>query len=251
MKLLKALTIFLGVIFLVLLIFISSTFAIIKNLKIKEIVENEIEQTLGIGVAIDEITFSPFLAHITVKGITIHNPKGFQEPELAYIDYIHFVVDPFEIVISKKPNIYLFAVDLVRLNIVKNKDGKVNLKELVALKDTKNDASDKTPFYFDVVVLSVGEVTYFDHAAGGKMHKYPIGIKNQAFVDLKDENDVVKLVVYYAIQNTDIGKLVNLTITPVVSQVSDTVDAAWGLAKAGAKGMGEIAAMPFKLLFGK
>ncbi|MCX5680728.1 MAG: hypothetical protein NT079_00265, partial [Candidatus Omnitrophica bacterium] len=98
----------------------------------------------------------------------------------------------------------------------------------------------------------VGTVTYIDHtSAGAKIHQYPIGIKNQAFVDLKDENDVIKLIIYKALQNTDIGKLVNLTITPVISQVSNTVDAAWGLAKAGAKGMGEIAAMPFKLLFGK
>lgn len=251
MRILKYFIFFLGIVFLVFALLVSATFVIVKNLKIKDIVEHEIEQSLGIDVSIDKISFSPFLAHITVEGITVHNPKDFEEGELAYISYIHFVVDPIEIIFFQKPNIYLFAIDLTRLNIIKNAGGKINVKELIALKSDNPVSPQEMRFYFDVLVLSVGDVTYVDHSVKGKAHHYPIGIKNQAFVDLRDENDVIRLVVSKAIQNTDVGRLINLTIAPVVSQVSGTVDAAWGLAKTGAKGMGEIVAMPFKLLFGK
>ena len=252
MKILRKLILSLGIAFLILIIFLLVTFAVVKNLKIKEIVEHEIESSLGINVTIDKIDFSPFLAHVGAQGVTIHNPSGFEENELAYIESIHFMLDPIEILTLEKPNIYLLTLDLKRLNIIKNKDGRVNIKEILPLAKGDEKKSDETPFYFDVIVLSVGEVTYTEHtSAGVKTRPYQIGIKNEAFVDLKDENDVTKLIIYRAIQNTDIGKLVNLTIVPVVSQVSDTVSAAWGLAKTGAKGMGEIAAMPFKFLFGK
>ncbi|MCX5680729.1 MAG: AsmA family protein, partial [Candidatus Omnitrophica bacterium] len=144
MKILKKIIIFFGIAFLVLLVFLAATFLVIKHLKIKELVENQIEESLGINVSIDKITFSPLLAHVKVQGITVHNPDGFEEKELAYIESIHFVFDPVEMLVSEKPNIYLFAIDLARLNIVKSKDGKVNIKEIAALNDTSTAKSEGT-----------------------------------------------------------------------------------------------------------
>ncbi|MDD4895042.1 MAG: AsmA family protein [Candidatus Omnitrophica bacterium] len=250
MNILRKIIVFLGIAFIILIIFLIITFSILKHLRIKEIVEREIEHSLGINVTINKINFSPFLAHIAATGITIHNPSGFVEDELAYIDAIHFVCDPLEIVTMKKPNIYLFALDLKRLNIIKDRDGKVNIKEIISISKEDTSVESKTSFYFDVVVLSVGEVNYIDYSQGTKReHKYPIGIKNATFISLKNEDDVVKMVIYKAIENTDIGKLINLKIVPVVSQIKDTMDAAWGTARTGAKGALSIAALPFKLLF--
>ncbi|MFA5090084.1 MAG: hypothetical protein WC510_03475 [Candidatus Omnitrophota bacterium] len=250
MNILRRIIIFLGITFLILIIFLAIVLSIVKHLRIKEIVEREIEHSLGINVTINKIDFSPFLTHIAATGITIHNPGGFIEDEFAYIESIHFVCDPLEAVTMTNPNIYLFALNLKRLNIIKNRDGKVNIKEIIPIskKDTLQES--KTSFYFDVVVLSVGEVNYIDYSQGSKReHKYIIGIKNAAFVSLKNEDDVVKMVVYKAIENTDIGKLINLEIVPVVSQIKDTVDAAWGTARTGAKGALSIAALPFRMLF--
>ena len=97
------------------------------------------------------------------------------------------------------------------------------------------------PFYFDVVVLSIGEVKYVDYTqAGKKEQKYLVGLKNAAFVNLQDGAQVVKIVVAKAIENTDIGKLINLKIIPVVSQIKDTFGSAWGKA-----------ILPFNLIFNK
>lgn len=252
MKILRRLILSLGAVFLALLILSFTIFVIVKHLKIKEIVEEEIEHSLGINVSINKIEFSPLLAHIGVGGITVHNPAGFAEGELAYIESVHFVFDPLEILIRKKPNIYLFTLDLQRLNIIKNKEGKVNIKELIPIKEKDISLEAKTPFYFDVFVLSVGEVKYIDYSSGSRKERaYPIGIKDAAFIGLKDENAVVKMVVYKALENTDIAKLINLTIAPVVSQITDAVGAAWGTAKSGAKGVWGIATLPFEVFFGK
>ena len=251
MKILKRLFISLGVVFFILQVLLFSLFFIVKHLKIKEIVEKEIEQSLGINVTIDKIEFSPALAHNGASGITIHNPSGFPEDELAYIGSIQFVLDPIETIIRKKPNIYLFTLDLERLNIVKNKEGKVNIKEIIPVKEGASEEPE-TPFYFNVIVLSIGEVKYTDYTGGSRTErKYPIQLKNAAFVGLKNENEVVKMVVYKAIENTDIAKLVNLTIVPVVTQIRYTVDSAWGTAKTGVKSAWAIATLPFQLLFSK
>ncbi|MEI6831797.1 MAG: hypothetical protein WCK61_03725 [Candidatus Omnitrophota bacterium] len=250
MKILKRIILSLGVIFIALVILLVASFIIIKHLKIKDIVEREIEQTLGINVTINKFEFSPLLAHIGLSGITVHNPSGFAEDELAYIEAIHLVFDPIEIITLKKPNIYIFAMDLKRLNIIKNKEGKVNIEGIVALKADNVVHDNNIPFYFDVVVLSIGEVRYIDHTqVGKKEQKYLIGLKDAAFVNLKDESEVVKIVVAKAIENTDIGKLINLKIIPVVSQIGDTFDSAWGTAKTASKGAWSIATLPFHLLF--
>jgi len=250
MKILKRIILGLGIIFIALVILSLASFFVIKNLKIKDIVEKKIESTLGINVTIEKFEFSPLLAHIGLSGITVHNPEGFDEDELAYIDAIHLVFDPVEIITLKKPNIYLFAMDLKRLNIIKNKEGKVNIEGIVSLKAENVVHSYDIHFYFDVVVLSIGEVKYADHTqAGKKEQKYLIGLKNAAFVNLQDETEIVKIVVAKAIENTDIGKLVNLKIIPVVSQIGDTFDSAWGTAKTASKGAWSIATLPFHLLF--
>ena len=252
MKILKQFLIFLGLVCLILIIAVSFALYSLKNDKLKEMVEKEIEQSLGINVSIEKIEFSSLFTHITASGITIHNPGSFAEDELAYINSVHFLLDPLEIMVKAKPNIYVCALDLKRLNIIKNSDGLVNIEEILPVKDKYAAAKDITPFYFDMLVLSVGEVRYADYSQGVKKEsKYLIGIKMATFIGLRDEQEVVKLVVAKAIENTDIGKLINLKIIPVVSQISDTMDAAWGTAKSGVKSVWGITVLPFNLIFNK
>ncbi len=252
MKILRRIIFALGLLSLIILILLSVSFFVLKHLRIKEIVENEIEHSLGISVSIKELELSPSLAHIGLKGITVHNPPGFPEDELAYIKSLHFVFDPVEMLTRRKPNIYLLTLDLERLNIVKNKEGKINIKELLPVREDTAVKAAETPFYFDVLVLSIGKVTYLDYSGTSKKeYKYTIGLKDAAFVGLRDENAVVRMIVYRALQNTDIGKLINLAIVPVISSIGDTVDAAWGTAKIGAKSVWEIGTLPIKLFFGK
>jgi len=252
MKILKRIIIGLGAIFLAVVILLVSSFIVIKRLKIKDIVEQQIEQSLGIKVEIKKIEFSPLLAHIWASGVTIKNPEGFPEPELAYIEVIHILIDPLEIVINKKPAIYVLGLDLKRLNIIKNKEGKINIEEIIPIKNENAVGEDKTPFYFDMLVLSVGQVRFTDYSGVKlKEHIYPIGIKDATFIRLKNEQEVVRLIVNKAIENTDIGKIINLKIIPVASQVGDTFNAAWGTAKVGVKSAWGIVVLPFNLVFGK
>jgi hypothetical protein len=252
MKIFKSLTIILGIIFLFIVLLSVATFVIVKHIRIKDLIEYEIEQQLGINVTIKELGCSPFLTHIFAKGITIHNPPGFKGEELAYIKAIHLVWDPGDMIILKKPSIYVCGVNLERLNVIKNEKGKVNIEELMPVQNQWTISQDGTPFFFDILVLSIGDVKYTEYTASSvKTHTYHINIKNKPFVLLQDENEVIKLIIYNAIQNTDIGRLVHLTVTPVFSGVSNTFDSAWGTAKVGTKSAWEIATMPFKLIFGK
>jgi uncharacterized protein involved in outer membrane biogenesis len=252
MKILKKIILVLGTLFLSFIILSVVLFMAIKHLKIKEIVERELEQELGVHVAIERLEFSPLLAHVGAIGVSVDNPPGFQEKELARLNYVHMLFDPWDLLVQKKPEIYVFAADLARLSIIKNIDGRVNIKEVGVLHRQESAQPDATPFSFDMIILSVGEVNYIEYSpAGKKEHKYTIGLKNQVFFNLHDEGEVLKLIVAKAIENTDIGKLINLTITPLVSHVSDTVSSAWGTAKLGARSAVDIATLPFKVLFGK
>jgi uncharacterized protein involved in outer membrane biogenesis len=252
MKAIKRVIVFFGAIFLIILLLLSALFLFIRNLKTKELLVGEIKKELGIDVSIKELTLSPLLTAIRAKGITIHNPAGFDEKELAYIDSLDLIWDPMEMIIHKKPAIYLIMLNLERLNIIK-KDGRVNLKELIPVKESGiSDGGDEDPFRFDLLILSIGEINYIEHnGAARKLNKYQIGIKNQVFFNLEDEDQLVRLIIYKAIQNTDIGKMINLTITPIASNVFNTFDAAIGTAKSGARSLFDAASMPFKMIFNK
>ena len=251
MKFFRGLIISLGVVFVIIITLLLATFIVVKRLKIKDIVESEIEKSLGINVTVGRINLSPLLAHIELADITIHNPDGYPEGELAYINSLHFVVDPLEIITNKKPNIYLCVLNLERLNVIKNKAGKVNIKELAPISQAGAPADDQSPFYFDVLVLSISQVRYIDYSGGSrKEYNYPVGIRNATFVGLTNEWAVVKMVLFEALKNTDVGKLVNLTIVPVFTDISNTLDSALGTAKAGIKSAWQIATLPVKLIFG-
>ncbi|MFA5144482.1 MAG: AsmA family protein [Candidatus Omnitrophota bacterium] len=252
MKIIEKIITFLGIVFLIIAVLSFALFWMIKNIKAKDLIERRIERDLGINVTIEKLELSPLLTFVKAEGITIHNPEGFNEDELAYIASLSLIWDPLEMVLSKKPNIYLVALDLERLNVVKNQQGRINIKELIPIKEEEAPSEDKTSPYLNTLILSIKEVNYTNYAAAVKQtHKYTINMKNQLFIDLKDGDELMRLVIYKAIQNTDIGRLVNLTVRPIVSNVTDTVDAALGTAKAGAKGALEIAWLPFKLLFNK
>jgi len=247
MKTLKKFILVLGIFSLVFFIFLSATFFIVESLRIKSLVEHEIEQDLGINITIDQIHFSPMLAHIVVDGITIQNPPGFGKGELAYINSMQFAFDPIELLVQRKPNMYFFTIDVERFNVVRNAQGKINIKELIPTKEDEIVSETKTPFYFDMAVMSIKEVNFIDYKSGSKkMYHYPVGIKNATFFDLKNGSEVVRMVITEAIKYTTIGKIV-----PVVSQMNNTVSAAWGMTTTGVKSVWQIVALPFNLLTGK
>lgn len=252
MKIIKRIIIILGVVFLAVVMLLSIMVLFIKNIKAKDLVEAEIEKELGISISIEKLEFSPLLMLIKANGVTIDNPDGFEEKELAYLKYIDIVWDPLEMIANRKPVIYVLALDLERLNIIKDRKGRVNIKELLPIKNEDVSKKDEAPFSFGLVVLSIGEVQYTDYTAGSpKVHKYTIGIKEQTFIKLDNEQELIRLVVYKAIQNTDVGKLINLTMTPIITGVTDSINSAFDTMKVGAKSVMEITALPFKLLFGK
>ena len=251
MKLLKRLIIASGIIFLLLFVFLATTVFVVKNLRIKELIEYELEQELDINVTIKDFSFSPLLTHVTATGVTVYNPKGFEGGELAYINSLSFDVDPIEAVVRRKPQIYLFMIDIERLNVMRNAKGKINIKEIIPQKDDVAASEAKTPFFFDVAVLSINQVNFIDHKSGRKKeYHYPVRIKNATFIGLKNGSEVVNLIIFEALKYTEVGKLVNMTVVPVFSQVNNTMSAAWGMTQTGAKSAWEILSMPFHLITG-
>jgi len=249
MRAVKIIFIVLGGIFLVFSIICSAAFFLLKRVDFKAIIEKEIKTELGVNVSIQKLNISPLFTRVSAINIYVDNPAGFEEKELAYISQLHLLWDPVEAIIRKKPNIYACAIDLKRLNVVKNKEGLVNLNELPIIKNPKPD---QQPFFFYLLLISVGELNYtqYNHKGQKATRNYPVHIYREAFYNVKDEDDVAKMVIYKAIGTTEVGKLANITIVPVVSDVSDTVSSAWVTVRSGAKSAAEIVAIPFKLIFG-
>jgi len=247
MKIFRRLILGLGLVLLFAIIFLLTTLFIVKHIRIKDLVEHEIEQDLGINVTIEQIHFSPLLAHIVVGGVSIQNPPGFDKGELAYINSMQFMFDPIELLVQRKPNVYFFTIDIKQLNVVRNAQGKINIKELIPTRQEEAVSETKTPFYFDIAVLSIEAVNFIDYKSGNKkVYQYPVNIKNATFFDIKNGSAVVRLIVSEAIKYTTIGKII-----PVVSELNSTVSSAWSTTTTGAKSVWQIITLPFNLLTGK
>jgi hypothetical protein len=243
------------IVFLVIVLFIATVFVIFiaqKNLIVRRLLEKGTENTLGLRIAMDDLDVALLGTHLRIKDLRIYNPAGFEEKEMAYVPLIYIVCDPAEYFKSKKLHFYFFDLNVERFNIVKNKEGSVNIEQIKCVKSKEQLRSKKkTSFYIEIFRLNLGDIYYIDHSKGyiPKPKIYHLGIKDETFSNIDSPDDITKLVILKVLENTEIGKLINLSIIPFASDMSDVVVLTGKTVKATIKGLLDSVTAPLKIIF--
>jgi hypothetical protein len=79
----------------------------------------------GFDVKVQTLTFNPFAANVTVKGLFVTNPHTF--PRKDYLDIRNFRVKaPLKTFFDKNPELDLVELDIEQITFVRNTDGTLN-----------------------------------------------------------------------------------------------------------------------------
>lgn len=210
------------IIFIVLLIIVSTTL-IFREVIARKVLNNIVTKELGLKVTMKEIDVDFSGAHLRLKGVTIHNPRGFHRKELAYIPEIEIHYAPFSKLRTGRWHFYYIGVWVEHITFIKNKDRSINVKELRILKkeDVKREAA---PLNINIFQLILQDVYYVDYTPKRSprtqtyhLDKYFVFKKADSFQDICD------LILLEAIKGAKLQVALNVSIRTLSQNVTDTI----------------------------
>jgi len=183
---------------------------IIKNPLVKTIVTNTGSFVMGAKLSINSFAVGVFKQAVRIKGLKVHNPKGF--PKGVLIDIPEIGVEyNLPAVFKGKIHLPLIVLDLKEMIVVKNKDGQLNVDALkvsqqaqkpkkkgIVKKDKK--ATKKMAIQIDEARLNLGKVVVKDYSKGDLpiIFAYDIGVKDKVYKDIKSAEQFALLVMLEA-----------------------------------------------------
>ena len=158
-------------------VIIIATMLISRNVLLQQCIKMWVNDTLGMEVSIDTLDIGLLQSTITIEGITIYNPAGFQEKVFAKVPLVYIDCDLGPMLR------YTFCcseveIDVKEISVVTDEDGVVNLNHLQGATVLGNMPSEKTSdevrmgqaieVKIDKLILSLYQITITDYSHVGK-----------------------------------------------------------------------------------
>ncbi len=221
---------FVGVVVIALFVLILG-----KDTVIKISAENIIKAATGLGLEIQDLKTSLRGSFVDIKGLKVLNPEKFQDRSMLNMPEIYVKYD-LPAIIGGKVHLNEMRIDLEEFQVVKNKDGSLNLDSLKAIQNQKKqtqtgEKAAPMPIQIDVLQLKIGKVIYKDYSKGGapSVNEFNINI-DEKFTNVTDLNSLTSIIVVKALMNTTLGQLANIDLGGLKSSVSDTLSTAQNVA---------------------
>ena len=169
----------------------------------KHLLELAIGYELGTRVTIDKISLDTKNHVLHMKGCVIYNPEGFnRDHAVAYLPEIVVWYDMKTLMERKKLYVKQLEVNMKMLNVVKDKNGRLNVNTLkISLENL-----DIMPIEFDKLILNVDEVVYKDYSKGERprTEAYNVNIRAQGFESIPSVDDVFGKIIMESLSKTAI-----------------------------------------------
>jgi len=206
--------------------------SVVKDLAIKTAVEKGVEAVTGLSLTISGFNVGVLRSAVSIKGLKLHNPKGFTDPVMVNMPEIYVDYD-LPAMFGGMIHLKEVRMDLAEFVVVKNRDGKLNLDSLKALTaqkqgKTSQDKSGKPmKMRIDLLKLKVGKAVYKDYSAGGapSVKEFNIGI-DDTYTNIDNPNTLVSLIVIKALSGTVIANLANFDVGSLSSSVTSSLASA-------------------------
>ncbi len=214
-------------IFIVLLIVVFA-----RNILAKFIVERGVKALTGLDLRIEDVDIGISDSTLSVKNLTLFNPRGFEDPLMLQIPEIFFHYD-LQSFLKRKTHLYELRLSLKEFLVVKNKNGALNLDALKALKVSSEEKEKKVEpepqkkapgsFAIDELNFKIGKVVYKDYS------KEPAGIREfninseEHFSGVTDPRALVRLIVVRALAKTTIADLTSLNLKDLQESLTGSV----------------------------
>ena len=221
---------------IVLVIIIALFFG--KNMIIKTSVTAGVKAMTGLKLNIRSMNIGVFKSLISINGLQLHNPQGFEDDVMIDLPEIHvdYNLGAF---MKGKTHLEEVRLHLKEFIVVKNEAGELNLDSLKVVKaaeDKKGGAGEiekgdgetektKMPdIQIDLLALKIDRVIYKDYSKGGspKVKEFNVNI-DERYVDITDPQSLGRLIIVKALKNTTIARLANFDIGTLQKGLTETV----------------------------
>ncbi len=117
----------LGLIILVLLhVFLQ--FGLTKVMR--EVVLPRVKMETGIDARVEGLSINVVQGRLYLKGVAVRNPEGFMLENLAFVEQVNVELDIPSLLKKKLVRVKNITVDKALVNVIRNKDGKLNIEML-------------------------------------------------------------------------------------------------------------------------
>ena len=168
---------------------------------VKKIAEKRIHKETGMIAEIGKLHIGFVDQSLTVTDFKLLNPPEFGGGPLVELPELHVQYD-VDAMRSNIVHLRFVKIDMARLHIVENKEGKRNVDVLVSqapkkkgpvTSPTSSTNVPSLPFQFggiDKLEVTLGETKYSSDKFPERSFDRNLGIKNEVFKDIKNEQDL-------------------------------------------------------------
>ncbi|OIO37679.1 MAG: hypothetical protein AUJ72_04035 [Candidatus Omnitrophica bacterium CG1_02_46_14] len=189
-------------------------FQFFKNGLTQSILSGAISKGVHSPVHIGGVNLQLISTTIDLKNIQILNPSSFPEKLMLDAPEIYISFD-FPGVFKGLAHFKEVKLNLKEIVVVKNSKGELNINALKPAKKDKETQVGKAPtLQIDKLSLTIGRVVYKDYSQGGdpKIQVFDINIQNRQYTNIQNVPAVVSLIMFEALTRTSLSRLTDLDL---------------------------------------
>ncbi len=170
------------------------TLLLCKDAIVKSIAERRIRERTGFTARIGHLETGFGSVKVTVKDFKLFNPPEFGGLAVFDIPDLFMELDAAQLA-EGKVHFRNLRLHLAELNVIKGKDGGVNLKKLeeALLREPEKHEEWKLRFVYggiEQMSLTVGQITYTDLQQPGNNQQVALDLRDERATDLRTEDDL-------------------------------------------------------------
>jgi len=182
------------------------SFIIIERVVFVSIAKDAIRYIVKLETHMDSVKLNPIKGCLTINGFRIFNPREYKDRILAKVPKIIVDIKP-ETLFKKGTYIDRIVIHISQINIIRDKDGIVNLSQMKAL-TPKEESEQKEPFLVDRYTVEVEKVRYIDYTKeeDDRVRDIDLNIKEE-YKGVKNPDNIAKIIAYKVFFNGQLGNI--------------------------------------------
>ncbi len=216
-------------------IILAALILVTKNLVIALAAKGAIRSMTGLSLSVGRLDIGVLRPAIEIRELKLRNPDGFSEPTMLDLKQLSVTYD-LPALFKGKVHLPSLTIDLKEFNVVKNKQGVVNIDSLRALQQQapaqQPAAGQKAPsakqdsyvIQIDRMDLSIGMVRYMDYTAKASpsIKEFPVNLK-ASYENITNPQMLISTVVAQALMHTGIAGLSGIKLDNIKEQAVRTL----------------------------
>ena len=218
---------------LILFVVFFLIFSFAKDKILEVLVEKTCTFALGTRLEIGRMQVGIIKSVIAIDDLKLYNPEGYPYELMADVPEIYVEYD-LPVILKSKVSLKELRFHLKEFNIVRDKDGQVNVDSLKPVKNKtsgeeveKGVEEDIPDMDIQVLYLKAGKAYYRDYSAQGTepvVREFNVEL-DEKYEDINDIYTLVRLIIYRLLKKMALTNIINIPMTGVKEVLGDAYTA--------------------------